>query len=265
MGKPRSPRFTLICTYLPCSQPFTVIQSQRDRAKYCSKLCHNRANAEAVHAKAHAIRPIRICGYEPCGTVFTVKPSDLTRKGAGTYCSKSCMNRGTALQKTRPLAERFWEKVAVAGPDECWLWQAGTFGNGYGKIWVPERGMTVGAHVVCWFLEHGIWPPDGINICHTCDTPPCVNLRHLWDGSQQANLIDASIKGHMSHRQNRRRGDAHPHVKLTEAILDEIEQLLASGYSLYKEIAPRFGVHYGSILRRLRTRKRHKGQLDIFH
>ena len=256
MGKPRSPRYTLICAYLPCRQPFTVIQSQRDRAKYCSKLCHNRANAEAKHLHAHAIRPVRVCAYEPCGKTFTVKPSDLIPEGGGTYCSRACTSRAGIPLRTRPLAERFWEKVLLAGPDECWLWQAGTFGNGYGKIWVPERGMTVGAHVVRWFLEYGVWPQPGINICHTCDTPPCVNLKHLWDGTQQDNLIDASIKGHMSHLQNRRRGDTHPQVKFTEAILDEIERLLASGQFLRKDIAQYFGVTVNGMRLAL---QRHKG------
>jgi len=199
MGKPRSPRYTLICTYLPCSQPFTVIQSQHDRAKYCSKLCHNRANGEAKHLQAHAVRPVCISAYEPCSKPFTVKPSDLLRPGGGTYCSKPCMNQGTALQKTRPLAERFWKKVLIAGPDECWLWQAGTYMNGYGKIWVPERGMHVGAHVVRWFLEHHIWPESGVNICHSCDVHPCVNLHHLWPGTQLENIRDASAKGRMRH------------------------------------------------------------------
>jgi hypothetical protein len=79
----------------------------------------------------------------------------------------------------------------------------------------------------------------------------------LWDGTQQDNLIDASIKGHMSHLQNRRRGDAHPHVKFTEAILDEIEQLLASGQFLRKDIAQRYSVTVNGMRLAL---QRHKGQ-----
>jgi hypothetical protein len=41
-------------------------------------------------------------------------------------------------RERRPLAERFWEKVAKAGPDECWLWTASA-PNGYGQVYAGRR------------------------------------------------------------------------------------------------------------------------------
>ncbi len=74
--------------------------------------------------------------------------------------------------------DRFWEKVDVRGPDECWPWTASTDPRGYGQIkWEPRAR----AHRVAWFLAHDSWPPtaEGLEIDHVCNNPGCVNVRHM--------------------------------------------------------------------------------------
>ena len=56
----------------------------------------------------------------------------------------------------RSLAERFWEKVDVRGPDDCWLWTAamsgdyGTIGSGSKGITARTSGWIRAAPPICW-------------------------------------------------------------------------------------------------------------------
>ena len=99
-------------------------------------------------------------------------------------------------QKVKPLAvtelsedaqRRFWEKVKIAGPNECWLW-IGKRSHGYGKF------LTHRAHRVSYAIANSSIP-DGLNVCHSCDTPLCVNPEHLWAGTQGQNNADRDAKG----------------------------------------------------------------------
>ena len=82
----------------------------------------------------------------------------------------------TGVYPRRPLADRFWEKVAVQGPDDCWLWLGYKDHNGYGQISVAGRG--VGAHRVSFELNKHALPP-GLVPDHLCRRPSCVNPDHL--------------------------------------------------------------------------------------
>jgi hypothetical protein len=89
-------------------------------------------------------------------------------------------------------AERFWSKVDKSDEAGCWNWTATKHRQGYGMIRI--NGKMVGSHRYSWEMHHGP-VPNGIEVCHTCDNPTCVNPSHLFLGSHADNMFDRSVKG----------------------------------------------------------------------
>jgi hypothetical protein len=87
--------------------------------------------------------------------------------------------------KRRPLAERFWEKVAMRGEGECWPWLRSQSSAGYGTFSL-SHDVSVNAHVVAYFLGHGTWPQQTVD--HTCFNRLCQNPWHLEDVSLSDNV-----------------------------------------------------------------------------
>lgn len=90
------------------------------------------------------------------------------------------------------LVERFWAKVQRGRPGECWPWLGAIQSGGYGSFFAA--GRIVKAHRFSYELAKGPVPP-GLHVCHTCDSPPCVNPRHLFVASHATNMRDMSLKG----------------------------------------------------------------------
>ena len=109
----------------------------------------------------------------------------------------------------RSVAERFASFVRPGEPDECWVWTGYLHTGGYASIDVGE-GRRRPAHVVSWELAHGVPFPVGMDGCHTCDNPPCVNPSHVWPGTPRENGLDASAKGRIF-RPTRRLACPHGH------------------------------------------------------
>jgi hypothetical protein len=92
--------------------------------------------------------------------------------------------------------KRFWDKVRMGLPDECWEWRASTNSYGYGKFGIV--GRVLGAHRIAWELSHGP-VPEGQCVLHRCDNPPCCNPAHLFLGTQADNMRDCKAKGRNPH------------------------------------------------------------------
>lgn len=103
------------------------------------------------------------------------------------------MPKGVYPHMTRAsLQDRLWAKVDTAG--ECWTW-TGTTSQGYGKIQAGRRGEGwLWVHRVSWELQNGP-VPDGLQVLHRCDNPPCVRPSHLFLGTQVDNIRDMWAKG----------------------------------------------------------------------
>lgn len=76
----------------------------------------------------------------------------------------------------------------------CWEWSGPRTENGYGSVKVGQAySTTTAAHRLSYEVHHGPIPP-GLEICHTCDNPPCMNPDHLWAGTHLENMQDRSAK-----------------------------------------------------------------------
>lgn len=146
-----------------------------------------------------------------------------------------------------PLEERFWEKVDVRGPGECWPWTASTRGFGYGQIaaGAPSRKILE-AHRVSWEIHNGPIPVGeghhGTCVLHTCDNPPCVNPQHLFLGTFTDNMQDRDEKGRT--RGGKLAGEEHGRAKLTGEQVFEIRQTYVKRSRTYGTyaLARKYGV-----------------------
>lgn len=85
--------------------------------------------------------------------------------------------------------ERFNSKVDRSG--ECHSWTGSLVTNGYGAFYWGGRLRT--AHRVAWEIVNGPIPA-GMCVCHHCDNPRCVNVAHLFLGTNRDNVADRVAK-----------------------------------------------------------------------
>ena len=75
----------------------------------------------------------------------------------------------------------------------CWLWTASVRPlSGYGQL--RHAGKIRFAHRVAYEAFRGRIP-DGLFVCHHCDTRSCINPDHLFLGTGKDNAQDMIRKG----------------------------------------------------------------------
>lgn len=141
------------------------------------------------------------------------------------------------------LLQRFWSHVEKT--DGCWLW-TGTVGrNGYGVMQRGRRGEgLVTTHRLSFEIHHGT-VPAGMVVMHSCNNKRCVNPSHISAGTYSQNNIDALNDGLRKPAAHCAAFGSLTNAKLSQKDKNEIARI---GDSLpAKQVASRFGIHFGTV------------------
>lgn len=116
------------------------------------------------------------------------------------------------------IVARFWSKVDVRRPNECWPWTAKSVGSAGHGVFRPAKGIPlVKANRFAWEVVNGTIP-SGRVLRHRCDNAPCCNPAHLLPGTQKENVAD------MHFRQRRRYK-----TKFSDSQIDSIRERYLAG------------------------------------
>lgn len=149
------------------------------------------------------------------------------------------------MAKCRPsLSEAFDLRYCPEPNSGCWLWTGETDGGGYGAYVIAKRRLSDGgyrrervkAHRLSWQLHRGPIP-DGLEVCHRCDVPGCVNPDHLFVGTHRVNMDDRNAKGRNQVGSNRY------NARVTE---DDV-RAIRSADATQRALAVRYGMSFQAI------------------
>lgn len=135
---------------------------------------------------------------------------DILRDGS----SKSC---GCWRSFENGLERALTEKIRP-GLNGCIEWTGRRDRDGYARY--GEKSRIVSRLV---YEKHKGEIPEGMCVCHSCDNPGCVNIDHLWIGSNKENNDDKKEKGRCIH------GSNHHKSKINEKDVVEIRKLYSEG------------------------------------
>ena len=76
--------------------------------------------------------------------------------------------------------------------------------GGYGRF--KRDGRTQQAHRIAWGDV-----PDGMDVLHHCDNPPCVRRSHLFLGTNSDNVTDMLAKGRQANQKKTHCPQRHPY------------------------------------------------------
>ena len=129
--------------------------------------------------------------------------------------------------------KRFYDKTEPEPMSGCLLWTGYVASTGYGVFRMNTKARR--AHRVAWELERGEIP-EGLCVLHKCDVPACVNVDHLFLGTQADNVADRHAKNRGA------KGESHHAARLSEDDVREARKAWRDGVMNYTQLAVKFGV-----------------------
>jgi len=119
----------------------------------------------------------------------------------------------------------------------CLEWSGCTTKKGYGMVSNGNRPVLVHRY----FYEKWVGRiPKGLNVCHRCDNPSCVEPAHLFIGTNADNTAD------MVEKCRQARGERHGMAKLTLTEVAAVRSARAAGVTV-REVAKQFEISIGTV------------------
>lgn len=87
----------------------------------------------------------------------------------------------------------------TADTQECIEWDGPIHKSGYAYTRKERSAKSplTPVHRLVWEEERGPIP-EGMDVCHRCDNPPCINIDHLFLGTHAENMKDMVLKGRLT-------------------------------------------------------------------
>lgn len=146
----------------------------------------------------------------------------------------------SAVIKPKRVRVPFWDKVAKAGPDDCWPW-IGYVKEASGHGFTSYKSSPMHASRKAWILTHG-WPGTKLSVLHRCDNALCCNPAHMYLGTRADNMIDRWAETPAAERGQRNRCRV-----LTDAQVAEFFEQIET--RTLQEWADYYGVHISTMSR----------------
>lgn len=158
------------------------------------------------------------------------------------------------LSPFMPAHERILAHSKLNLETGCIEYQGWKSNGGYGVVRVSgtkggKRKASM-AHRVVFAAIVGPIPTDK-NVLHKCDNPSCVNVAHLFLGTQLENVRDCAAKGRR--RYSGRKGEENHKAKLTESAVLDIRASLKNGVT-QNALAAKYAVTQ-ELISRVKLRK----------
>ena len=104
--------------------------------------------------------------------------------------------------------QSFWTSIRYDAVTGCWNWTGWRNERGYAKVWYLGKMVWLHRLSAHFYLRFDL--RSKLHVLHKCDNPSCFNPKHLFIGTHQDNMQDATNKGRMGsdQRTHCRRGHA---------------------------------------------------------
>lgn len=154
-----------------------ALLKRRPHGPFCSIRCSS--------AHARVVRRCKGCGAK------VVSPRSRPR----SYCSRDCFQ---SIWRVTTIDAKYLRSRVTRASNGCWLWSGPV--TQYGQINLVRDGkvLWIQAHRAAY--EVFIGPiPKGMVVRHRCDTPACINPKHLLVGTRRQNVADAVARRRLPH------------------------------------------------------------------
>jgi hypothetical protein len=183
-------------------------------------------------AKAQTTKVECVCQH--CKRSFVINGWE-ARRGRGVYCGQDCYHASRCI----PIEDQFRRGVGPTNEHGCILWSGLTDHHGRGVVYStlrPPQRIFIASRLAWEFGKGPI--PEGLCVLHNCpggDNPLCVNVEHLFLGTQLDNIADMAKKERQANR------------KLTHEAVRLIRSRYRAGGVSQQQLADEHGVDQTTI------------------